>query len=458
MLVTTTNSTGRPATTRRQRVMRERPSPYDLPFAPTGSKGYRQSYGHGLFLWVTPRGPMTEGTKSWRVEYHRHNRKHLITLGTFPAMSLAEAEDERRELSRMLRSGEDPLAEKRAKQTRDRRERGQTFEVMALEWHELGQRMTQRKPGWSDAYAKAVKWRLDKLAIPALGEKPIASIRTRDVLDLLESVQAEHGFWQMNNLRQHLDLMFQRWMVREYTDRNPAAGLEREFEAPRRQHHPAVETIEDARRVLAAIEARENVHASTKLYHRFLALTGMRPREAAGARWSEFLNGVWTIPAERMKGRRGRQLPHVVYLAPQALDVLAVARELQPASCQLVFPGRFRGRPIERSTLSEVMKAALADTGIRHVPHGWRATLSTILNDLHPEAPRVIDSMLAHESKEKVEKFYNRTSAVSAGHKVRAASLWTEWANLLLQGAPDAFALMGLPRPESNVERLAQAA
>ena len=451
---TTTNNNNRPTPTRRR--SHDRPSPYDLPHAPRGSKGYRQSYGHGLFLWITPRGPLTDGTKSWRVEYAQHGRRHLITLGTFPEMTLAQAEDARRELARTLRKGEDPLLAKRAAQSRDLQHRRQRFDVMALQWVEQGARTTTHKAGWAPAYAKAVKWRIEAMAIPALGKMPIASIKTRDIMDLLEAVREKHGHWQMTHLRQHLDLMFQRWVIREYCDRNPAAGLEKEYAKPRQEHRPAVKKIEDARKVLKAIENSDAL-GSVILFHRFLALTGMRPMEACGAEWSEIHNGIWTVPAERMKGRRGRQRTHTVFLSAQARDVLAAARELQPAACKFVFPGRVKGKPINRSTLSTLMLCRLEGTGIDHVPHGWRRAKTRLLNQMHPEKHLIIDAMLAHEaSKNQIAKIYDDTDA--SDHPIEIAKLEKDWADALLKGAPDAYALVGLKRPRTNVTQLADVA
>ena len=39
----------------------------------------------------------------------------------------------------------------------------------------------------------------------------------------------------------------------------------------------------------------------------------------------------------------------------------------------------------------------------RHVPHGWRATFSTLMNERHRADRQVIDPMLAHAPKDKVE-------------------------------------------------------
>lgn len=75
----------------------------------------------------------------------------------------------------------------------------------------------------------------------------------------------------------------------------------------------------------------------------FLILTATRTSETLGARWSEINrdDGVWKIPAARMKGRRDHRVP----LSSHAIRVLnlmaAVRRD------DFVFPGTKPGRPTE---------------------------------------------------------------------------------------------------------------
>jgi integrase len=68
----------------------------------------------------------------------------------------------------------------------------------------------------------------------------------------------------------------------------------------------------------------------------------------------------------------------------------------------------------------------------RHVPHGWRATFSSVMNEANRNDRQVIDLMLAHAPDDKTEAAYNR-----ALHMARRRELAQEWANLLLEGSAD---------------------
>jgi len=70
----------------------------------------------------------------------------------------------------------------------------------------------------------------------------------------------------------------------------------------------------------------------------------------------------------------------------------------------------------------------------RHVPHGFRATFSTIMNERarthgRPDDREVIDLMLAHIPTNKVEGAYNR-----AAYMDRRRELAKIWAKMVTTG------------------------
>jgi integrase len=82
----------------------------------------------------------------------------------------------------------------------------------------------------------------------------------------------------------------------------------------------------------------------------------------------------------------------------------------------------------------------------RHVPHGWRAAFSTIMNERAERAGRagdraVIDLMLAHVPGNAVEGAYNR-----AAYWERRKEIAQEWADVLTSGLSEAADLLAGPR------------
>jgi integrase len=152
-------------------------------------------------------------------------------------------------------------------------------------------------------------------------------------------------------------------------------------------------------------------------------MTFVRTSELIGAKWGEFdLEAArWDIPAERMKMRT----PHIVPLSEQALEVLALLKQLNGNS-DLVFPGeRDPEKPMSNMTILEALKRM----GYRGemTGHGFRGIASTILHEL--EYPHEhIELQLAHAPRNAVSAAYNH-----ALHLKGRTKMMQDWADFLEQ-------------------------
>ena len=121
--------------------------------------------------------------------------------------------------------------------------------------------------------------------------------------------------------------------------------------------------------VAAAIQTVRASGATTavKLAFEFLVLTAARSGEVRGARWAEIdlRDGVWTIPATRMKAKREHRVP----LCGRAVEMLRAARTLGDGCGPLVFPSTGRN-PISITRLPRLLQ----NHKIAAVPHGFRSS------------------------------------------------------------------------------------
>lgn len=130
-----------------------------------------------------------------------------------------------------------------------------------------------------------------------------------------------------------------------------------------------------------------------------------RPGELRMAEWKEFdlEAAVWTIPAEKTKMRR----PHKVSLTNQVLEMIA---ELAPLTGdgKFLFPSiRSADRPITDNTLNAALRRS--GFGKEEVSaHGFRATASTLLNEMGKWHPYAIERQLAHVESNDVRRAYAR--------------------------------------------------
>jgi integrase len=437
------------------------PTFLDAKNAKAEGKPRRLSFGAGLYLWITP-----AGTKSWRCNYSRDGNQ-VAVLGHFPEMAIVDAKAAKDAIRTCVREGGDPRALRHAAKVERRQTDGTTIESVGRQWVRFG------SDAWTPRYRVEVERRLARYVYPKIGAIPVSMVGREQLLDLVHATKG-HSWAQAVHVRQHLSAIFDFALADPATalafnpiQRNakylPTRKTARKPEAPR----AFVRTIEDARKVLAAVEARiagyrRQPLPASLLAHRLIALTAVRKMEAVEAQWSEvdLDAAIWTIPAARMKGKRGDKRDHVVILAPQALDVLRTARRLAPIGSSLVFPARLSARssPLEDSTLNELLKDRLALIGMtgRHTVHGWRSSFSTICNEADEGASRAVtDSMLAHKLKGEshVEGRYMHAQWLAARRRIACA-----WADMLLAGAPSAAVLVGLEPAPSNVIPMREAA
>lgn len=402
------------------RKIKHKPSPYYL------------TDGRGLFLYVS-----NAGTKLWRFRYQRAYKERNITIGEYPSMTLEQARTRREALRAILMSGRDPIEVEQEEKAARKAETEDTFEVIAREWHALN------KPGWSSNHATDVLSSLEKHIFPALGDKPVKSITAPMVMTELRKIEERPAVETARRVRQRMSAVFVFAIATGRGTDDPAAIVRPAMAPVKRGKFPAVRTIAEARDVLARTEGIP-AHPATKLALRFLALTVVRPGTLIETPWTEFDNldpkdPIWTVPAARMKLRvqhkDDEERDHHVPLPRAALEVLEALRPLTGRS-PYVFPNaRFYHRPMSENALGYLLNRA----GFyqRHVPHGWRSTFSTVMNELRPRDSRFIDMMLAHVPKDKVEAAYNRAMYVKLRRK-----LSDQWAALLLKDAAPARDLL----------------
>ncbi len=402
-------------------------------------EAYRLADSGGLFLYVTPKGH-----RSWRLGYWFAKVKKRMVLGAYPDMSLQEARDARDEARRLIAKGVDPAVDKKQKEAARLVDAAATFRSVAESW------MEEQRPRWSGKHARDVRAGLEKDIFPQLGGLPLSQITRAMVLQRLKAVEKRGAIETAKRHRQRIDEIYEYASGLGHEVRNPAE-VAKSLKPLIKGRRPALTDIAALRRLLLDVEGMP-AHPITKLASRFIALTVMRPGVAQTLPWSELPaddaeEPLWIIPAARMKLSVARKqeeaFDHAVPLARQTMDLIRTLRVLT-GSAPYVFPSSLTSRrPISDATVSKLY----IDAGYRgrHVPHGWRSSFSTIMNEIamaagNPGDRVVIDLMLAHVQ-DGVEPIYNR-----AAYMPRRREIAQAWADMLLDGLPAPSALLPLPR------------
>ncbi len=388
-------------------------------------KPFKLSDGNGLHLYITP-----AGGRLWRYRYEIAGKEKLLSIGPYPAISLAEARRARDEAREKLRNGKDPALAKKLQKLSGAKQSTETFETIAREWFEL------QKSQWVDRHASDVIESLEDEVFSFIGDSPIRDIGVPEVMGVLRNVEARQAFETARRVRQRMSAVFVYAIATGRGDSDPAATVKGAMAPLKKGRQPAITDLEKAREMLRKAES-EPAHPVTKLALRLLALTTVRPGTLITTPWAEWLNlnknaPVWQIPAERMKLRLAQKddehRDHLVPLATQAIDAINQLYVLTGKGPYAFPNSRHAHKPMSENAIGYLLNRAGYHS--KHVPHGWRATFSSVMNERYPADRPVIDRMLAHVPKDKVEGAYNRALYLD-----RRRELAQIWADLLLEDA-----------------------
>lgn len=365
--------------------------------------------GGGLYLEFT-----AAGGRYWRLKYRYAGKEKRLALGVYPAVTLRDARAGATAARQQLAAGLDPGAERKTAKARATHEAVNTLDAVTRDW------LTHQAGRWSKGTADAIRQSLESNVLPRLGHRPMASIRPREVKQVVKAIEARGSADMAGRVLQRLKAIF-RWAVtHERIESNPMLDLvPSEILRPREVQHRAALAERDLAEFLPKLDAYAG-DPTTAAALRFLILTATRPGEARGAKWAEIdlEQARWVIPGDRMK--MGAE--HVVPLSRQALALL---RSIQPLTGhrELIFPSpTYPSKPLSENTFNSVL-TRLGYKGVA-TAHGFRALFSTVANECGWDGD-VIERQLAHIERNKVRAAYHRSTYTA--ERARLMQWWADY-------------------------------
>ncbi|MEO8738063.1 MAG: integrase arm-type DNA-binding domain-containing protein [Edaphobacter sp.] len=367
---------------------------------------YRLSDGGGLHLWITP-----AGGKLWRWKYRFESREKLMSFGGYPDVPLSLARERHMEVRKMLATGIDPMADRKAEKAAAEN----SFQSIAHAWWDHWQ------DGKNLRHVVQVKRRMEADILPCLGARPIAAIEAPELVAMTKAIEQRGARDVAKRALETTGQVFRYAIAHGYAKRNPASEIRPGdiLKSIRKVNYARIDAKE-LPDLLRTIEVYQGTHV-TRLAMKLMALTFVRTSELIGARWAEFdLEAArWDIPAERMKMRT----PHIVPLAKQGLDVLDTLRTLTGNS-EWLFPGdRNAKKPMSNNTILKALER-MGYKG-RMTGHGFRGLASTILHE-RGYSHEHIELQLAHAPRNAVSAAYNHALYLEP-----RARMMQEWADFL---------------------------
>jgi integrase len=415
----------------------------------TGKPVTQLTDGAGLYLklsWVEggKRNPKGHG---WRFDYTRPTTKarNTMVIGSYPAMTLAEARTKAAELRAMVSKGIDPMqqrADETALVVAAQQEQTETARRAALALAPAGTLLgvaqdyhagKVAKKDWAAGHAAQWIGMVTRCLPSSLALLPIADVKAVALYEqAIEPLELAGKIATARTLRKFLAEVFTYAELRELRTGNPATvskSLMVKHVEHRLGNNAAITNPDDLRALLARIATWANVVTRAALQVQVALF--QRPNTTCTMKWADvdLDAALWTItPEVRTKLHKSlRGAAHVIALPTQ---VVAVLRELQPLTghSEWVFLSDATGRAITNDTLTNALRTM--GFGGQQTAHGFRATARTmIVKHLRFEKDWV-EAQLAHTTSEEMGTAYDRNKwAEERGPMLQA---WADYLDGLL--------------------------
>lgn len=365
------------------------------------ARGYYAD-GGGLYLQVS-----ASGAKSWvfrfrvRTEQPDAGRLREMGLGSYNALTLAEARDAARDCRRSLQNYQDPITARSKERSAAlaELEQAMTFTQCADAY------IAAHEPSWHNRkHGKQWKSTLASYAYPVIGETLVREVDTRLIMKVLDPI------WHTkretaSRVRGRIEAILDWATVRGYREGdNPARWkgkidmlLPGRSRATKVKHHPALPYTEIPAFMLRLRSQLGNAAMALE----FAILTAARTNEVLGASWSEidFVSRTWTIPEPRMKSGREHRVP----LSQNAMILLRKVKETSIG--EFLFANPQSQRPLSNMAMLSVLKRM----GRQDLTtHGFRSSFRDWVSERTDAQREVAEMALSHSIGNSVEAAYRR--------------------------------------------------
>jgi integrase len=382
----------------------------------------RISDGGGLYMQITP-----DGKKSWRYQYTRPviGGRNTLSLGDYPAVTVAGARKARDEAKVLLGKSVDPGENRKATKAAGQDATSNSFAVLCHEW------LQSREGQIAQAQIDKSKARLEKDVLPWIGKKPITSLTAPDVLAVMRRIDARGARYTAHKVKSEISQIMRYAIATGRAERDPCPDLRGAIPAAQETHRAAITTPREVAELLRAMDGFKGTF-TVKCALQLSPLLFVRPGELRKAKWADIDldRAEWRYRIR--KGKKENHKDHLVPLATQAVEVLRELHQLT-GNREYVFPGRDPKLPMSDAAINAALRRMGYDTKTEITGHGFRAMARTILAEELRIAPEMIEHQLAHTVSDALGTAYNRTKFID--DRVAMMQSWADYLAKLKVGA-----------------------
>lgn len=370
---------------------------------------YTDALVKGLHLWVKP-----NLRKYWIFRFSHTGKQHNISLGTFPALGIADARLKAQSERERLGAGINPAEQRKLARIPNANavKLSKTcFRDFALNFVE------SRRAEWTNQkHGDQWIYTLEEFAFPVIGHKTLDEIETEDILAILEPIWVTKTETAAR-LRGRLELILAAATTRKLrSGMNPAlwrSHLDTILSAPnklKKAHHHKALSYEQLPGFISQLRQVDKIGS---VAIEFLILNASRTGEVIGGLREEINGDVWTIPASRMKAKKEHRVP----LCERSQELLSIAKGIDLESKYLFSRN---GKPLTNMAMPMILRRLGVDATV----HGFRSSFRDWASEETEFSPELAEMALAHTIKSKVERAYRRKDLLE-----RRRVLMNAWEN-----------------------------
>ena len=362
-------------------------------------KAYKIFDGGGLFLEVPPKQ-----NKRWRIKYRIEGKEKMLSLGTYPTVSLKSARSKRETIKQLLDNGIDPSQQRKEKKEQAiqvQEESENTFEKSAKLYIE------HLRPERNEKYWDSIESAFERDINPIIGTKNVNDVKAKDIINVLNHIQSRGAIETAHRLFTQISSVFKYGVSHGFAERNPCNDMDKShvLKQVTTKHYATITDNKQIGKLLYDINKYSGAY-TVRMALKFAPYVAVRPYNLRYARWRDmdFESKLWRIPAEEMKTKQ----EHLIPLTDSMLNILNEIKNFS-GDDEYIFPSdRHPNKPFSDTTFNKALKRMGYDSS-KLVTHGFRAMFSTVANEQSGFRSEVIEVQLAHKIGNAVSRAYNRS-------------------------------------------------
>ena len=343
----------------------------------------------------------------WRFRYRFAGKQRVMNLGSYTALSLADARKTAKELRARVALGHDVAGEK---QERKRVAVAKIeSEKNALTVGQLADEYFERMILGHWKHPNIVRSRIERDIKPNIGKLAVQDVKPMHIDAMLQTIVKRGAPTTANDVLRWVRRMFDFAVKRHMVEYNPAMAFNMSDAGGKEEARDRWLTQDELTKLFDAMRNAKGFTVENFLAAKLLLLLAVRKQELTAAKVAEFDldKAIWYLPAERTKTNKAIDIP----LPKPAVECLRKLIELGYSSDYLL-PARKRQERmlphIHENTLNVAMskvKPLLGDME-NFTIHDFRRTARTHLSALGV-SPHIAERCLNHKI-EGVEGIYDR--------------------------------------------------